>query len=202
MAKRFKGWIPEMAAIDVRNRKIDAKIVYYGPAQSGKTTNLLNVHGRLPDDFRGPMRSIDTVDERTLFFDFMPVAAIDIGGWALKFHLYTVPGQEDYVRTRRAILGGADGIVFVADADPTRADANRASMEELHGHLAHYGRDAGQMPIVIQVNKADMLHARPAMAVGDDINEQAWPLVSAVAVRGIGVSETLGAIAKAVARGL
>lgn len=191
-----------MAAIDIRTHRIDTKIVYYGPAQSGKTTNLLNVHSRLPQDARGPMRSIDTVDERTLFFDFMPVQEIEVGGWKIRFHLYTVPGQVDYVRTRRAILGGADGLVFVADADPAKAEENAASMTELLEHLEHYGRNPADMPMVIQVNKTDLQNARPVAEVADSLNHHAWPVVGAMAIRGIGVSETLGTIAKAVARTL
>ncbi|MCA9832921.1 MAG: gliding-motility protein MglA [Thermomicrobiales bacterium] len=191
-----------MAAIDVRNHRIDAKIVYYGPAQSGKTTNLLNVHSRLPQEARGPMRSIDTVDERTLFFDFMPVQAIEVGGWQIRFHLYTVPGQVDYVRTRRAILGGADGIVFVADASPDQKAANEMSMAELHDHLVHYGKDAATQPLVLQVNKTDLPNAIPVSEVAAGLNDHAWPIVPAMAVRGIGVSETLSTIAKSVARQL
>ncbi len=191
-----------MAAIDVRNHRIDTKIVYYGPAQSGKTTNLTNVHSRLPQESRGPMRSIDTVDERTLFFDLMPIQEIEVGGWSIRFHLYTVPGQEDYVRTRRAILGGADGIVFVADANPAKQDENQASMDELHEHLEHYSKDSSSMPIVLQVNKTDLVDARPVAEVADPLNLHAWPVVQAMAIRGIGVSETLATIAKAVARTL
>ncbi len=191
-----------MATINVRERRIDTKIVYYGPAQSGKTTNVVNVHSRLPEDYRGPLRSIDTEDERTLFFDFMPVQEIEVGGWSIRFHLYTVPGQKDYVRTRRAILGGADGVVFVADAAPEQAEANRESVAELRGHLAHYGRDERSLPIVLQVNKTDLGEARETADVNEDLNEVAWPMFPAMAIRGIGVAETLGAIAKAVARTL
>lgn len=191
-----------MATINVRERRIDTKIVYYGPAQSGKTTNVVNVHSRLPEEHRGPLRSIDTEDERTLFFDFMPVQEIEVGGWSIRFHLYTVPGQKDYVRTRRAILGGADGIVFVADASPEQADANRESARELREHLSHYGRDESSLPVVLQVNKTDLADAREVVEVTEDLNDAAWPVFPAMAIRGIGVSETLGAIAKAVARTL
>jgi signal recognition particle receptor subunit beta len=191
-----------MATINVRERRIDTKIVYYGPAQSGKTTNVVNVHSRLPEEFRGPLRSIDTEDERTLFFDFMPVHEIEVGGWSIRFHLYTVPGQKDYVRTRRAILGGADGIVFVADAAPEQAPANRESVEELREHLTHYGRDETSLPIVLQVNKTDLTEARELTDVTEDLNDAAWPVFPAMAIHGIGVAETLGAIAKAVARTL
>lgn len=191
-----------MAAIDIRNHRIDTKIVYYGPAQSGKTTNLLNVHSRLPQDARGPMQSIDTQDERTLFFDLMPIHEIEVGGWKIRFHLYTVPGQADYVRTRRAILGGVDGLVFVADADPAQHEANITAMAEMHEHLLHYGKDAKELPVVLQVNKTDLPDARPVSDVADELNDHAWPVVSAMAIRGIGVAETLGTIAKAVARTL
>jgi mutual gliding-motility protein MglA len=191
-----------MATINVAKRRIDSKIVYYGPGLSGKTTNLVNIHSRMPDELRGPMRSIDTEQERTLFFDFMPVEEITVGGWAIRFHLYTVPGQKDYVRTRRAILGGADGVVFVADASPEQADANRTSVLELHQHLEHYGRDDASLPIVLQVNKTDLAEARPVSDVNDDLNESGWPMFPAIAIRGNGVAETLGAIAKLVARTL
>jgi mutual gliding-motility protein MglA len=186
-----------MATINVATRRIDTKIVYYGPGLSGKTTNLVNIHGRMPEDLRGPMRSIDTEEERTLFFDFVPVEEVQVGGWAIRFHLYTVPGQQDYIRTRRAILGGADGVVFVADAS-----ANRASVAELHQHLAHYGRDDASLPIVLQVNKTDLVESRPASEVNDDLNDAGWPVFPAMAIHGIGVAETLGAIAKLVARTL
>jgi hypothetical protein len=191
-----------MATINVAQRRIDTKIVYYGPGQSGKTTNLVNIHSRMPEDLRGPMRSIDTVEERTLFFDFMPVEEIEVGGWAIRFHLYTVPGQADYVRTRRAILGGADGIVFVADAAPDQQEANQESARELTEHLAHYGRTPADLPVVLQVNKGDLEDARSADEIGAAINPGVWPVIPAMAIRGIGVAETLGAIARAVARTL
>lgn len=191
-----------MATINMAKRRIDAKIVYYGPALSGKTTNLVNIHQRMPGDLRGSMRSIDTHQERTLFFDFMPVETIDVGGWAIRFHLYTVPGQKDYLRTRRAILGGADGVVFVADASPNQRDANLESLQELYEHLQYYGREVSSLPVVLQVNKLDLPHARRASEVADELNDAGWPMFPAMAIRGIGVSETLGAIAKAVARTL
>ena len=191
-----------MATINVARRRIDTKIVYYGPGQSGKTTNLLNIHSRMPADLRGPMRSIDTREERTLFFDFVPIEPVEVGGWSIRFHLYTVPGQDDYVRTRRAILGGTDGVVFVADAAPDRAEANRASLRERREHLAHYGRETSAVPVVLQLNKMDLPDARSVDEMSDDLNEDGWPVWPAMAIRGIGVAETLGAIAKLVARTL
>jgi signal recognition particle receptor subunit beta len=191
-----------MAMIDVRNRAIDAKIVYYGPALSGKTTNLLNIHSRLPDGARGEMRSIATESERTLFFDFVPIEPIRIGGWLVRFHLYSVPGQETYVRTRRAILGGADGVVFVADAAADRLDANRASLDELHEHLGHFQRTTTDVPVVLQYNKVDLASAAEAAALDTFLNPNGWPAFEAIATHGNGVSETLVAISKAVARTL
>lgn len=189
-----------MATMNLLQRRIDAKIVWYGPAQSGKTTNLTNIHQRLPAGFAGPLRKIDTVDERTLFFDFMPVKEIEVGGWAIRFHLYTVPGQADYQRTRRAILGGADGVVFVADA--SRMDENTASLTELEAHLAHYDRSLTTLPIVLQLNKLDLPTALPEPELASALNHGGWPVVPAIAVRGVGVREALGEIARAVARGL
>jgi signal recognition particle receptor subunit beta len=191
-----------MALIDIPNRAIHAKVVYYGPGLGGKTTNLLNIHSRLPGDVRGTMRSIATDDERTLFFDFVPISPMTLGGWAVRFHLYSVPGQEVYVRTRRAILGGADGVVFVADAAAVRLAANRASMVELGTHLRHYGRSIEALPLVIQYNKVDVPDALPAETLDRELNPESWPAFPAVAIRGNGVAETLVAISRLVARTL
>lgn len=191
-----------MATINVGDRRIDAKIVYYGPSLSGKTTNLLNIHQRLPEASRGAMRSIETQGERTLFFDLIPLSDIRLGGWTLRYHLYSVPGQAAYVRTRRAILGGADGVVFVADADPAQAEANIASRDELRIHLAQLGRDETTLPIVLQINKIDLPDARPDVVVNGSINTAAWPLIPASAINGVGVAETLGMVVKAVAQAL
>ncbi|HEU0163493.1 MAG TPA: ADP-ribosylation factor-like protein, partial [Thermomicrobiales bacterium] len=145
-----------MAAINIGDRRVNAKIVYYGPGLSGKTTNLINIHQRMPAGTRGALRSIETDAERTLFFDFVPVEPIRVGGWDVRFHLYSVPGQENYQRTRRAILGGADGIVFVADASEERLAANEASVDELGEHLESYGHTFDDLPVVFQFNKTDL----------------------------------------------
>lgn len=191
-----------MALIDVTNRRIDAKIVYYGPGLSGKTTNLVNIHSRLPAELRGEMKSIATEAERTLFFDFVPIEPVRVGGWAIRFYLYSVPGQETYVRTRRAILGGADGIVFVADADPLRRQANLDSLAELEGHLDHYQRTWDDLPLVFQYNKIDVPGALGRGALDAGLNGSARPAFEAIATQGSGVAETLGAISKLVARTL
>ena len=191
-----------MAQIDVRQRKINAKIVYYGPTLSGKTTNLLNIHERLPDDLKGAMRSIATEAERTLFFDFVPIEEVQVGGWSIRFHLYSVPGQDLYVRTRRAILGGADGVVFVADAHSTQLDANRRSLDELHGHLAYYQRTISGTPVVLQYNKMDLEDRLTREQLDAELNPNRWPAHSAIALHGNGVAETLTTISKLVARSL
>ncbi len=191
-----------MATIDIRRRRIDARIVYYGPGQSGKTTNLQNIHARLPAESRGELQSIATEAERTLFFDFIPIEPLNLGGWDVRFHLYSVPGQDDYVRTRRALLAGADGLVFVADASPERLDANLTSRDELLDHMRHYGKSLDTMPLVVQINKLDLpevvepTHLSKTLALGDA------PVLEAIALHGNGVAETLTAITRGVAKGL
>jgi len=191
-----------MATIDITRRQIAARIVYYGPGLSGKTTNLLNIHARLPEGSRGEMRSVATEDERTLFFDFVPIAPMDLGGWNIRFHLYSVPGQQDYIRTRRALLSGADGIVFVADAAPDRQAANLASRLELDDHLEYYGKNADSIPLVLQINKLDLPKVVSASDIEESLHLGSPPLVEAIALQGNGVSETLAAITRQVARTL
>ena len=191
-----------MALIDVTNREIHAKIVYYGPGLSGKTTNLINIHQRLPADIRGKMKTIATETERTLFFDFVPIDAIRVGGWAIRFHLYSVPGQDVYVRTRRAILGGADGVVFVADSDPARRQANADSVAELGRNLAAAGHDPATFPLVIQANKRDLPDALPISELRNALAIADCPHAASVAARGEGVFDTLRVICKLVAGAL
>lgn len=191
-----------MTVIRTADREIDTRIIFYGPGLSGKTTNLVNIHQRMPADLRGPMRSIDTEDERTLFFDFLPVEPVRIGGWSLRFQIYSVPGQDTYARTRRAMLAGIDGIVFVADASPDRIDANRASLDELREQLVRQGRSLDTTPAVLQVNKMDRAGSDDAALIADRIGGGDLPVVEAVAVRGIGVRETLQQVVQRVAHAL
>ncbi|MGC4192960.1 MAG: ADP-ribosylation factor-like protein [Thermomicrobiales bacterium] len=191
-----------MATIDVRQRRIDAKIVYYGPGLSGKTTNLLDIHRRMPADRRGPLRSLATDEERTLFFDFVPVAPILVGGWDVRFHLYSVPGQEHFARTRRAVLGGADGVVFVADAAPDRQDANQASIDELGAFLDAYAHPLSDTAFVMQFNKMDLPDAIDEATLQATLNPGARPAFAAIATQGNGVSETLRTVSRQVARRL
>ncbi len=191
-----------MATIRTADRQIDTRIIYYGPGLSGKTTNLVNIHQRMPAELRGPMRSIDTDQERTLFFDFLPVEAGQIGDWSLRFQLYSVPGQDSYARTRRAMLSGVDGVVFVADASPERLGANRESLQELADHLERQGCTLADIPIIVQINKMDRAEDRIGSAIAFQIGAEEWPVVDAVAVRGVGVRETLQQIVRQVAHGL
>jgi signal recognition particle receptor subunit beta len=191
-----------LATIDITNRQIAARIVYYGPGLSGKTTNLMNIHARLPEGARGEMRSIATESERTLFFDFVPIEPIRLDGWDIRFHLYSVPGQDVYVRTRRAILGGVDGIVFVADAAPNRQEANQQSLSELDTHLEHYGRERSTTPVVFQFNKTDLPDAISHAEMDELLNPLDMPSFDAIATQGNGVAETLTSISKLVGRTL
>lgn len=191
-----------MTIIRTADREIDTRIVYYGPGLSGKTTNLVNIHQRMPEDLRGPMRSIDTDEERTLFFDFLPVEPVRIGGWSLRFQIYSVPGQEAYARTRRAMLSGVDGLVFVADASPDRIEANEASLRELGEQLERQGRSLDDVPIVLQVNKMDRAKGESAANIARQIGGGDLAVVEAVAVRGIGVREALQQVVQRVAHAL
>ena len=188
-----------MSVINVARRQINAKIVYYGPSLSGKTTNLLNIHSRMPAAATNPMQSIATLDERTLFFDFVPIEQVRVGGWEIRFHLYSVPGQENYVRTRRAILGGADGVVFVADSAPDRLEANVASIAELHEHLAHHQRSVVDTPVVLQYNKRDLDEVVPINELRPRLNPDDWAEYEASALNGLGVAATLTDVSRRVA---
>jgi len=191
-----------MALIDLSGREIHGKIVYYGPGLGGKTTNLRSLHGRLPDGRKGELRSIATGDERTLFFDFLPLDLGRVGGFAVRFQLYTVAGQGRYERTRAAVLHGADGAVFVADAQAARLEDNRRSLRELRDNLAAQGKPLAGFPLVLQYNKMDLPDALPAAELDRHLNPTGLPRIEAAARHGTGVVETLRAICKLVARSL
>jgi len=190
-----------VALINHRAREIHFKIVYYGPGLGGKTTNLQILHDRLPPERRGKMLSIATEHERTLFFDFLPVELGTINGLLTRFHLYTVPGQVYYRLSRRAVLQGADGIVFVADSHPARETANRESLADLEAHLKTVGLDAPggrRLPRIFQYNKRDLPLALPVERLRAALNPEASLEFEAVAREGRGVTETLRAACKAV----
>jgi hypothetical protein len=150
-----------MSMINYASREINCKIVYYGPGLGGKTTNLEHVYGQVEPDTRGKLISLATETERTLFFDFLPVDLGTIRGFKTRFHLYTVPGQVYYNASRKLILKGVDGIVFVGDSQLERMEANQEAMQNLYDNMAEYGYDLTAMPFVIQYNKRDLPNASP-----------------------------------------
>lgn len=190
-----------MALINHRTHEIHFKIVYYGPGLCGKTTNLRSLHDKLPPERRGKMISIATDHERTLFFDFLPIDLGQVNGFLTRFHLYTVPGQVYYKLSRRAVLQGVDGLVFVADSHPSREAANRESLADLQEHLRTLGITGpalARIPWVFQWNKRDLPVTLPVERLHSTLNPNGWPEFEAVASTGAGVSETLRAACKAV----
>lgn len=191
-----------MSMINYASREINCKIVYYGPGLCGKTTNLEYVYNKVNPDTRGKMISLATENERTLFFDFLPVDLGTIRGFKTRFHLYTVPGQVYYNASRRLILKGVDGIVFVADSQAERMDANLASMQNLYENLADYGYDPRQLPLVLQYNKRDLASVVPADELSAQLNPGGLHEFEAVATEGEGVFDTLRAVSKQVIKAL
>lgn len=180
-----------MAIINFARREIEAKVVYYGPAFSGKTTNVQVLHQKMPSNQRGELHALSTEADRTLFFDYVPIQLGQIGGFTARFKLFTVPGQVVYQQTRRVVLQGADAVVFVADSTPDRADANLDSLVDLEENLRSHGLDLASIPLVIQLNKRDAPGARSAEDMLTDLNPFGVPYVEAVAFEGTGVLETL-----------
>jgi hypothetical protein len=187
-----------MALINVAAREIHGKIVYYGPGLCGKTTNLQYIHGQIPANGRSDLLSIATETERTLFFDFMPLELGKVHGFTIRFHLYTVPGQVLYERTRVAVLNGADGVVFVADAQRDRLADNLQSLRELAQNLKNQGKRLVDYPLVMQYNKMDLPTALPTPVLDRYLNTIKVPRYEASAVHGQGVFETLRAVSKLV----
>jgi len=191
-----------MSMINYASREINCKLVYYGPGLGGKTTNLEYIYNKVRPETRGKLISLATETERTLFFDFLPVDLGTIRGFNTRFHLYTVPGQVYYNASRRLILKGVDGIVFVADSQVERMDANIASLQNLYENLADYGYDPQQVPIVIQYNKRDLPNIVPVEELRAELNPDGLPDFEAVAVKGIGVFDTLKSVSKLVLKSL
>ncbi len=193
-----------MSLVNFTAREITCKIVYYGPGRSGKTTNLQYIFGRVPDTRRGRMVSLATQGDRTLFFDFLPIDLGSISGFQTKFQLYTVPGQSYYNATRKLVLQGADGIVFVADSQARRFDDNMESLQNLQENLLSQGVDVRTMPIAFQYNKQDLpgeLVLQPP-ELDDALNFRGVPSFGADALHGSGVFETLKGISELVLRRL
>lgn len=159
-----------MSMINYASREINCKLVYYGPGLGGKTTNLEHIYGKVSPDTRGKMVSLATETERTLFFDFLPVDLGTIRGFKTRFHLYTVPGQVYYNASRKLILKGVDGVVFVADSQLERMEANVESMQNLYDNMAEYGYDLTKIPFVVQYNKRDLPNAAPVPELQGQLN--------------------------------
>jgi signal recognition particle receptor subunit beta len=179
-------------------REINCKIVYYGPGLGGKTTNLQYVYGITNPENKGKMISLATETERTLFFDFLPIDLGKIRGLRTRFHLYTVPGQVFYDASRKLILRGVDGVVFVADSQEERLDANLESLENLRDNMKEQGFDINKVPYVLQLNKRDLPNVLPADELKRLLLVKGEPVFDAVATKGIGVLDTLKAVARQV----
>ncbi len=187
-----------MSFINYSSREINCKIVYYGPGLCGKTTNLQYVYAKTNPEAKGKMISLATETERTLFFDFLPLSLGEIRGFKTRFHLYTVPGQVFYDASRKLILKGVDGVVFVADSQVERMEANLESMENLRVNLAEHGYDLDKIPFVVQYNKRDLPNAADVAELKRLLNPRGVPDFEAVAPTGVGVFDTLKAVAKLV----
>ncbi len=177
--------------INYGKKEVSCKLVYYGPGMSGKTTNLEIIHQKVPDQNKGEMTSVATEGDRTLFFDFLPLDLGSVRGMQTKFQLYTVPGQVYYASTRKLVLQGADGIIFVADSNPDKIEENIASLKDLEDNLATYGVTLSEMPIVIQYNKRDLPNALPIDELDTKINRVNAKTTEAIAATGNGVLQTL-----------
>jgi mutual gliding-motility protein MglA len=184
-----------MVQINFALKEVNCKVVFYGPGMSGKTTNLEIVHQKAPEENKGELTSISTDGDRTLFFDFMPLDLGNVAGMRTKFQLYTVPGQVYYNSTRKLVLQGVDGIIFVADSDPDKMDENVESYSNLIENLAEYGKDIRELPHVIQYNKRDLPNALPVAEIDKIMNKFGVPTFEAVAYTGEGVFPTLKTLA-------
>lgn len=185
-----------MALVNYAAREINCKIVYYGTGLGGKTTNLKYIHSQLAPTTRGELISLATETERTLFFDFLPLDLGSVQGFKTRFSLYTVPGQVEYNASRKLILNGVDGIIFVADSDVMRSKDNVESLQNMVDNLREYSLTLDSIPWVLQYNKRDLANAMPIDRMERELNPQAVPSFEAVASEGLGVFATLKAISK------
>ena len=187
-----------MSFINYSSKEINCKIVYYGPGLCGKTANLQLIYKKTGEDRKGKLISLATETERTLFFDFLPLSLGDIKGFKVRFHLYTVPGQVFYAASRKLILKGCDGVVFVADSQVERAEANLESLDDLRINLEEHGFDLDTMPMTIQYNKRDLPNILPVAELAEMVNPRKLPAFEAIAPQGPGVFETLKDVARQV----
>lgn len=187
-----------MVSINYSSREVCCKIVYYGPGLSGKTTNLQYIHAKVPQTTRGKLISLATEADRTLYFDFLPINIGSINGFTAKFQLYTVPGQVYYNATRKLVLRGVDGIVFVADSQSDKMDENMESLLNLEENLAEYGYSIDEIPFVLQFNKQDLPNVMTLEQLNAQLNKRGWPSFGASATVGNGVFDTLKLVIKLV----
>ena len=187
-----------MTFINYASREINCKIVYYGPGLCGKTTNLQHIYDSTGANSKGKLISLATETDRTLFFDFMPLELGTVRGFKTRFHLYTVPGQVFYDASRKLILKGVDGVVFVADSQEERMDANVESLYNLEENLAANGYDLTKIPYVLQLNKRDLPNVIPVEEMVAELRRRDEPVHEAVAATGAGVFDTLKSVAKQV----
>jgi len=187
-----------MTFINYASREINCKIVYYGPGLCGKTTNLQHIYDSTAPQAKGKLISLATETDRTLFFDFMPLELGTVRGFKTRFHLYTVPGQVYYDASRKLILKGVDGVVFVADSQEERMDANIESLYNLEENLQTQGYDLKQLPYVLQLNKRDLPNVIPVDELSSELLKKGEPVFEAVATDGTGVFDTLKSVAKQV----
>jgi len=187
-----------MTFINYASREINCKIVYYGPGLCGKTTNLQHIYDSTAPQAKGKLISLATDTDRTLFFDFMPLELGTVRGFKTRFHLYTVPGQVFYEASRRLILKGVDGVVFVADSQEERMDANIESLYNLEENLRCHGYDLMKIPYALQLNKRDLPNIVPTSDMVTELQRKGEPVIEAVASSGSGVFDTLKAVAKQV----
>jgi signal recognition particle receptor subunit beta len=187
-----------MAEVDATARKLTIKLVYYGPAMSGKTTNLMRLHDLLSPDLKGEIMTLETQNDRTLFFDLLPLGFRTPSGWLVKLKLYTVPGQVVHDATRKAVLSRADGVVFVADSQRTQGVNNAESFQNLEENVRRVGLDFDTLPLVVQFNKRDLPNILSEEEIQQRWSSAPWPLVMASALTGMGVRETFVKLLEAV----
>jgi len=191
-----------LSLINYSSREINVKIVYYGPGLCGKTTNIQYIYDKVSPETKGKLITLATEMDRTLFFDFLPLELGKVKGFRTRFHLYTVPGQVYYDASRKLILRGVDGIIFVADSQRSRYDANIESLYNLHENLADYNVKLEDVPFAIQYNKRDLPEVIAVDELEQELNPKHYPAFEGVAVTGVGVFDTLKMVAKSVLRNL
>lgn len=185
-----------MSFLNYSTKEINFKIVYYGPGLSGKTTNIKMIYDKVKSDSKGKLVSLATETERTLFFDFFPLDLGTVKGYKVKFHLYTVPGQIYYSSSRKLIMKGVDGVVFVADSQRERFEANIESLQDMFGNLKEYNIDFATLPYVLQLNKRDLPNISPIDEMVAALKKKDEPVIEAISLKGEGVIETLKGISK------